>query len=159
MIDTSHLVALEAAAVAPRVKQSNYPEPFFSRMTRRTKRPLGTLFGLSHFGVNLTQLSPGGESSLRHAHSVQDEFIYILAGEPTLVTDEGETPLKPGMCAGFKAGNGNAHCLINQTDRDVIYIEVGDRTEGDFVTYPDDDIMAVSIDGQWQFDHKNGTPY
>lgn len=152
-------VALEAATAAPRTSPSNYPEPFFSRMGKRTKRPLGAAFGLSNFGVNLTLLRPGGESALRHAHTLQDEFIYILQGEPTLVTDEGKTLLKPGMCAGFKAGNGNAHALINHTDQDVVYLEVGDRSAGDSVSYPDDDIAAVLIDGQWRFAHKDGTPY
>lgn len=152
-------VALEAATAAPRTSPSNYPEPFFSRMGKRTKRPLGDAFGLTNFGVNLTLLQPGGESALRHAHTLQDEFIYVLQGEPTLVTDEGKTQLKPGMCAGFKAGNGNAHSLINQTDQDVVYLEVGDRKAGDSVSYPDDDIAAVLIDGLWRFAHKDGTPY
>jgi uncharacterized cupin superfamily protein len=105
MSNSSHSVALEASTVAPRAKSSNYPEPFFSRMAKREKRPLGTPFGLVNFGVNLTRLFPGGESALRHAHTMQDEFIYVLEGEPTLITDEGETLLKPGMCAGFKASD------------------------------------------------------
>ena len=88
MSSSSHPVALEAPTVAPRVKLSNYPEPFFSRMAKRDKRPLGTPFGLANFGVNLTRLLPGGESALRHAHTMQDEFIYVLEGKPTLMTDE-----------------------------------------------------------------------
>lgn len=159
MSSSSRPVAMEASTVAPRVKSSNYPEPFFSRMAKRDKRPLGTPFGLVNFGVNLTRLSSGGESALRHAHTMQDEFIYVLEGEPTLITDAGETPLKPGMCAGFKAGTGNAHCLVNQTKRDVVYLEVGDRTPGDSVTYPVDDIAITSVDGQWKWTHKDGTPY
>src|SRR5690349_294498 len=102
------------AASAPlRTKPSTYPEPFFSRMGGRHKRPLGDLFGLKNFGVTLTVLSPGGESSLLHRHSKQDEFIYILEGEPTLVTDVGEYLLGPGMCAGFPA-QGIAHQLVNR---------------------------------------------
>ena len=151
------VVALEAA---PRTKPSNYPEPFFSRMAGREKRPLGDLFGLSNFGVNLTRLRPGGCSALRHAHSKQDEFVYILAGQPVLITDEGETPLSPGMCAGFKAGTGNGHHLVNQANEDVLYLEMGDRSAGDAGTYPDDDLQAVlDGDGKWQFLHKNGAPY
>src|SRR3954463_12113237 len=96
-------VAIVAAEAPPRRKPSNYPEPFASRMAGREKRPLGDVFGLANFGVNLTRLAPGGISALRHAHSKQDEFIYVLAGRPTLVTDAGETPLAPGMCAGFKS--------------------------------------------------------
>lgn len=152
--------AIVAAEAAPRTKPTNYPEPFASRMVGREKRPLGDVFRLSNFGVNLTRLAPGAVSALRHAHSKQDEFVYILAGQPLLVTDHGETLLAPGMCAGFKAGSGNGHQLINRTTDDVIYLEVGDRTSGDAVTYPDDDIAALlGKDGRWQFTHKDGTPY
>jgi uncharacterized cupin superfamily protein len=153
-------IAIAANAAPPRTKPSNYPEPFFSRMGGRVKRPLGDLFGLSNFGVNLTTLRPGGESALRHAHTRQDEFIYILEGEPTLVTDAGETALRPGMCAGFKAGTGDGHHLINRTDRDVIYLEIGDRTAGDAGSYPDDDIQAaLDSSGKWVFTHKDGRAY
>ena len=92
-------------------------------------------------------------------HSKQDEFVYILQGRPTLHTDEGRTPLAPGMCAGFKAGTGNAHHLINETLEEVVYLEVGDRTQGDEGTYPDDDLQAVLLAGKWAFVHKDGTPY
>ena len=102
MADTKSPVAIVAAQAAPRTKPTNYPEPFASRMAGREKRPLGDIFGLTNFGVNLTQLAPGAVSSLRHAHTTQDEFIYILEGHPTLHTDEGRTRLSPGMCAGFK---------------------------------------------------------
>ncbi len=151
--------ALVAADAPPRAKSSNYPEPFFSRMLKREKRPLGDLFGLANFGVNLTRLQPGGESALRHAHVKQDEFVYILEGRPTLVTDAGRTALAPGMCAGFKAGTGDAHHLVNETDEDVVYLEIGDRTPGDAATYPDDDIFAEVVDGKPRFTHKDGTPY
>lgn len=152
-------VAILAADVEPRRKPSNYPEPFFSMMAGREKRALGDVFGLSNFGVNLTRLKPGARSSLRHAHSKQDEFVYILEGNPTLITDEGETPLSPGMCAGFKAGTGNGHMLINRSGEDVVYLEAGDRTPGDQGSYPDDDLQAVMVDGAWVFRHKDGTAY
>ncbi|MDD5037221.1 MAG: cupin domain-containing protein [Methylococcaceae bacterium] len=153
-------VALLALDASPRTKPSNYPEPFASRMAGREKRQLGDLFGLSNFGVNLTRLASGGGSALRHAHTKQDEFIYVLEGHPTLITDEGETSLAPGLCAGFKAGTGNAHQLVNRTDKDVLYLEIGDRTAGDSATYPDDDLRAVlGGDGKWLFLHKDGTPY
>jgi len=126
---------------------------------RREKRPLGDLFGLTNFGVNLTQLAPGAVSALRHAHSQQDEFIYILEGHPTLHTDEGRTCLSPGMCAGFKAGSGNGHRLVNESLEVVVYLEVGDRSPEDKAYYPDDDIKAVMMDGKWTFQHKDGTPY
>jgi uncharacterized cupin superfamily protein len=156
----THPTAIVAAGAATRKKPSNYPEPFASRMAGRQKRPLGDVFGLSHFGVNLTRLAPGGMSALRHAHSAQDEFVYVLGGRPVLVTDSGETPLAPGMCAGFRAGAGDAHHLVNRTSEDVVFLEVGDRTAGDAATYPDDDIQAVlGADGTWRFAHKDGTPY
>jgi len=109
--------------------------------------------------VNLTRLAPGAVSALRHAHTRQDEFIYILQGHPTLITDAGETPLAPGMCAGFKAGTGNAHQLANRSGEDVVYLEVGDRAPGDSAGYPDDDLQAALVDGKWRFTHKDGTPY
>lgn len=152
-------VALMAAETPPRARQSVYPEPYASRMAGRQKRPLGDVFGLTNFGVNLTRLAPGAMSALRHAHSRQDEFIYILQGRPVLVTDAGETPLSPGMCAGFKADTGDGHQLLNRTDEDVVYLEVGDRSAGDVATYPDDDIQAQFVDGKWKFTHKDGSPY
>src|SRR4029453_19159031 len=109
MSEKGKSVAVVAAEAPARAKPSNYPEPFASRMAGRQKCPLGDLFGLTNFGVNLTKLAPGAVSALRHAHTRQDEFVYILQGHPTLHTDEGLTPLGPGMCAGFKAGTGNGH--------------------------------------------------
>lgn len=153
-------IAISAAEAPLRMRPSLYPEPFASKMAGREKRPLGSLFGLSNFGVNHVTLAPGGVSALRHAHATQDEFIYVISGQPTLVTNAGETLLQPGMCAGFKAGDGDAHCLVNQTSEDVVYLEMGDRSPNDQVLYPDDDIEAVlSPDGQWQFNHKDGSPY
>jgi len=152
-------VALLAADAPPRAFRTNYPEPFASRMAGRDKRPLGDLFGLANFGVNLTRLAPGGSSALRHAHTKQDEFVYILEGRPTLVTNARRTALKAGMCAGFKAGTGDAHHLVNDTEDDVVYLEIGDRTAGDAVDYPDDDLAVVTIDGRRQMAHKDGTPY
>jgi uncharacterized cupin superfamily protein len=153
------LVAIIATDAPARTKRSNYPEPFASRMSGRQKHPLGDLFGLTNFGVNLTRVAPGAVSALRHAHTVQDEFVYILKGRPTLHTDEGHTLLAPGMCAGFKAGTGNGHCLINNTDEEIVYLEVGDRTLGDEGMYPDDDLRAQLVNGTWAFTHKDGTPY
>lgn len=159
MSETAKAIAINATDVPVRTKPSNYPEPFASRMAGREKRPLGDLFGLTNFGVNLTRLAPQAISALRHAHSKQDEFIYILQGYPTLCTDAGCTQLSPGMCAGFKAATGNAHHLINETSEEVLYLEIGDRTLGDEGSYPDDDLRAILEDGQWKFIHKDGTPY
>lgn len=152
-------IACIAADAPARMKPSNYPEPFAARMAGRIKRPLGELFGLTNFGVNLTTLLPGAVSALRHAHTRQDEFIYVVSGRPTLYTDEGATRLGPGMCAGFKADTGNAHCLVNETEEAVTYLEIGDRTPGDEATYPDDDLMASLVQGTWKFFHKDGQPY
>lgn len=152
-------VAIRAADAPPKAKQSNYPEPFASRVAGRFKRPLGDVFGLKHFGVNLTTLAPGAISALRHAHTVQDEFIYILQGNPVLVTDAGETPLAPGMCAGFRAGSGDAHHLVNRGGETVVYLEIGDRNAGDAVAYPDDDLQALFEAGQWVFRRKDGRDY
>lgn len=152
-------VAIAASEVAPRAKPSLYPEPFAAMMVGREKRVLGDLFGLTNFGVNLTKLLPNSCSALRHAHGKQDEFIYILEGNPVLITDVGETQLSAGMCAGFKAGTGNAHQLVNRSNEIVIYLEIGDRSIGDSVVYPDDDLQAIFVEGTWQFLHKDGSPY
>lgn len=152
-------VAVEATQVAPRTKPSIYPEPFASRMAGREKRALGDVFGLSNFGVNLTKLLPGAVSALRHAHSRQEEFIYILQGNPVLITDAGETQLAPGMCSGIKADTGNGQQLLNRSNEEVTYLEIGDRSAGDSVMYPDDDLQAVLVDGKWRFAHKDGSPY
>lgn len=153
-------IAILASEAPARTKPSNYPEPFASRMAGRVKRPLGDLFGLTNFGVNLTRLTPGSVSALHHAHSHQDEFIYIFEGHPTLIVGAEETELHPGMCAGFKAGTGQGHHLENRTTVDVVFLEVGDRSPGDTGSYPADDLLAVlGADGKWQFTHKDGTPY
>ncbi|MGH8112828.1 MAG: cupin domain-containing protein [Rhodanobacteraceae bacterium] len=155
----SKLVSAVAMDQAPKARRSSYPEPFAALMANRIKRPLGDLFGLTNFGVNITVLAPGGISALRHAHSRQDEFIYIISGRPSLLTDAGVRELVPGSCAGFKAGTGNAHRLENRTDSTVVYLEVGDRTAGDEASYPDDDLAAKLIEGKWRFFHKSGEPY
>lgn len=157
--DDTFPIAVDAAQVPPRQLRSVYPEPFAARMAGREKRVLGNLFGLSNFGVNLTRLAPGAISALRHAHATQDEFVYILQGRPLLRTDEGDTRLAPGMCAGFRRGSGNGHHLHNDTAEPVEYLEIGDRSPGDAVAYPDDDLVARWIAGGWKFFRKNGEPY
>ena len=148
-----------ALDVPVRTRPSIYPEPYAAQMAGRFKRILGDLFELQNFGVNLVTLKPGAVSSLRHYHTLQDEFIYVLSGRPTLHTDEGYTQLEPGMCAGFKAGSRNGHRLVNETHEEAVYLEVGDRTPGDEGEYPDDDIKALKLEGSWKFVHKDGTPY
>lgn len=152
-------VAAIAADVPSRTTRSIYPAPFAASFDGRDKKALGNFFGLSNFGVNLTRLAPGAASSLRHAHTRQDEFVYVLEGELVLYTDEGATTLSAGMCAGFRAGSGNAHRLVNASPRDALYLEVGDRSAGDEANYPDDDLVARLDAGAWRFFHKDGTPY
>jgi uncharacterized cupin superfamily protein len=163
MAQLKHPITIIASDAPLRAKPTSPPFPpaMVAKVAPgRDKRILGDLFGLTNFGVNLTRLAAGGQSALRHAHSKQDEFVYVLEGEAVLITDSGETLLKPGMCAGFKAGTGDAHYLVNRTKKDVVFLEVGDRSAGDSVTYPDDDVVAVfGSDGKWKYSKKDGTPY
>lgn len=152
-------VACVAAGAPSRARRSLYPPPFDARVAGRDKKALGEVFGLRRFGVNLTRLAPGAQSSLRHAHAVQDEFVFVLEGTPVLHTDAGETVLAPGMCAGFRAGSGDAHHLVNTGNADAVYLEIGDRTPGDRVHYPDDDLVAHADGRGWRFQHKDGRPY
>lgn len=151
-------VAQRADEVVSR-RGSAYPPDFAARMRGRDKKALADLFGLQAFGVNLTRLAPGAMSALRHAHSREDEFVYILEGQPTLYTDAGATLLAPGMCAGFAAGSGDAHHLVNESMQDVLYLEIGARCADDEARYPDDDLVARKQDGSWRFLHKDGRPY
>lgn len=158
MTDVSRPVAFSAESATPRIG-SGYPEPFAAQVAARIKRALGDAFGLRAFGVNLTRLPPGTCSSMRHGHTHEDEFVFVLEGTPTLVTAAGETLLQPGMCAGFPAGSGDAHHLINRDTTDVVYLEIGSRHADDAVDYPDDDLLLRRLDGQARFFHKDGRPY
>ena len=134
---------------------TNYPAGLDSQSKLRERRRLGDALGLTNFGVNLTRLPPGSASALRHWHLKQDEFVYILLGEVNLVTDEGSQVLTTGMVAGFPAGKDDGHHLVNESDDDVWYLEVGDRPPGDDVEYPDVDLRIF----QGRRVHKDGTPY
>jgi uncharacterized cupin superfamily protein len=158
MADATYPPAIEAAEAPPRARASGYPADLEARVAGREKRPLGELFGLTVLGVNLTRLAPGAASALHHRHSRQDEFVYVLEGTPTLITDAGATVLSPGMCAGFAAG-GAAHHLENRSGADVVILEIGDRTPGDEGVYPDDDLKAaMGPDGQYFYTRKDGSP-
>ncbi|MFM9263831.1 cupin domain-containing protein [Tychonema sp. BBK16] len=143
----------------PESTGSNYPQQFKSAVAGRVKKRLGNAAGLQNFGVNLVRLTPGSCSALRHWHSCQDEFIYVLEGEVTLVTNSGEQVLKSGMAAGFPAGDADGHHLVNRTNLDMVYLEIGDRTSGDSANYPDDDLIAKAGEKGWIFTHKNGELY
>jgi len=159
MNERQTLAATLAIEVLPRPKKTMYPDVFAARVQGREKRALGDFFELQNFGVNLTRLAPGSESSLRHSHEMQDEFVYILEGTPTLVTNSGEQELKPGMCAGFRAGTGDAHHLVNRSSSDVLCLEIGDRTPDDSVIYPDDDLQLDLVGGAWRVSRKDGSSY
>ncbi|HTF15109.1 MAG TPA: cupin domain-containing protein [Burkholderiales bacterium] len=150
--------ALDPAQVSEQ-STTGYPEPYKSRVAGRHKRRLGDHAGLRNFGVNLTRLDPGAESSMRHWHTKQDEFIYVLEGEVTLVTDAGRQKLTSGMAAGFPGGKADGHQLVNETTKPVLYLEIGDRTPGDGAAYTDVDLAARLVDGKWVFTHKDGSPY
>lgn len=141
----------------PERKGSGYPAPFHEKALGRIKQALGDAGGLSQFGVNLVQLPPGGWSSQRHWHSAEDEFVYVLSGEVTLVNDAGEQILRAGDCVAFPKNEANGHHLINKSAGMVVYLEVGTRTEDDFCSYPDIDMQIDSKIG-W-FAHKDGTLY
>ena len=150
--------AIAALEMAPRTT-SIYPAEFAKALEGRKKRVLGDSFGLSQFGVNLTKLTPGTWSSQRHWHEKEDEFIYVLDGEITLVDDAGEHRLTPGMCAGFKAGVANGHHLINRSSRECTYLEVGTRSSDERSHYPEADMQGLKVDGKWLMTRKNGDPF
>ena len=144
----------------PESNSTSYPEPFRADNMMRFYRRLGDHAGLKNFGVNLVRIVPGGRSSARHAHSKQDEFVYVLEGEVVLETDAGEQELERGMCAGFPFGTGEAHRFVNRSRTDALLLVIGDRSDGDEVTYPDIDLHgSVDSDGRFRFSRKDGTPY
>ena len=155
---TLKLPALDPDTVAER-RGSGYPEPFRSRMGDRVKRRLGNACGLTRFGVNLVTLGPGGQSALRHWHTLEDEFVYVLEGEVVLVTDAGEQTLTPGMCAGYPGGRPDGHHFINRSKAIARYLEVGNRDDKDAAFYPDDDLQVSAVDGRFVYAHKDGQPY
>jgi len=149
------VVALEVKAES----EVGYPEPFKSRMGDANWRRLGNVFGLTQFGINLETYQPGAQSGLRHWHTLEDEFVYVLEGELVLRTDVGETLMRPGMCAGFKAGARNAHHLVNHSDKPARLMVIGTRVPGDDCFYPDDDLMWVETESGSHAAHKDGKRY
>ena len=149
---------IDTAKAAMRMR-SAYPGAFEKVTQGREKMVLGDVVGLTQFGVNLTRLRPGAASAHRHWHETEDEFVYILEGEATLIENGGETVLKAGDCAGFKANDSNAHCLVNKTQRDVLFLEVGTRAARDTVTYSDVDMRLERNGSDRRYLHKSGEPY
>jgi uncharacterized cupin superfamily protein len=138
---------------------TGYPEPFRQGVLGRSRRRLGNAVGLDQFGVNLTRLAPGSQSSQRHWHEAEDEFVYVLEGELVLCEDGGEILLRPGDAAGFKAGVANGHCLINRSACDAVYLEVGSRSKAESVDYPDIDMIFRRDATGSHYRHKSGEPY
>ena len=136
---------------------SGYPAPFADRVGGRSRKRLGDAGGLSQFGVNLTRLEPGAMSALRHWHEAEDEFVYVLEGELTLVEEEGETPLRAGEAAAFKAGVANGHHLVNRSQAPAIYLEIGTRAAEERAHYPDDDLAVTKANGAYHFTRKDGS--
>lgn len=143
----------------PTDTRTGYPEPFNRIVEGRSRKRLGNAAGLDQFGVNLTTLKPGAASALRHWHEQEDELVFILQGELVLVEDEGETVLKAGDAAGFKANSRNGHHLVNKSNRDAVYLEVGTRSKHERVEYPDVDLMVVRDDRGARYTHRDGEPY
>jgi uncharacterized cupin superfamily protein len=144
-------------ASVPKIKGVGYPPPFSEATADRIRQRLGNAGGIRDFGINLTHLPPGNWSSQRHWHSHEDEFVYILEGELTLVEDGGETILHAGDCAAFPKNSGNGHHLINNSETVAVYLEIGSRHPSDLTTCSDVDMMSANADGR--FVHKDGTPY
>ena len=144
----------------PEQRGSGYPEPFRSRMGDRVKRRLGEAFGLTQYGVNLVQLGPDGQSALRHFHTHEEEFVYVLEGELVLVSNVGEQVVRTGLCIGFPANTGNAHHFVHRSKAPATYLEIGSRRDADMAFYPDDDLCWVrDADGTQIGAHKDGKKY
>jgi len=145
-------------AKVPAQPIASYPKEFAPVISGREKQRIGDPVGLTQFGVNITRIRAGSSSALRHCHEQEDEFIYMLEGELVLRENDGETVLRPGDAAGFKAGSGIAHCLVNRTPRDAVYLEVGTRAESERVHYPDVDFMMERDAAGRRFFRKSGEP-
>jgi uncharacterized cupin superfamily protein len=138
--------------------RTGYPAPHDRLVAGRSRKRLGNAVGLSQFGVNLTTLTPGAASALRHWHEKEDEFVYVLHGELILIENEGETIMRPGDAAGFKAGLANGHHFVNRSDRDAVYLEIGSRMPGEIAHYPDVDLAVAKTDAGMVYTHKDGSP-
>jgi uncharacterized cupin superfamily protein len=146
-------------ASLPIDSSTNYPEPFKRVVMGRARKRLGVAAGLDQFGVNLTTLKPGAASALRHWHENEDELVYILQGEVVLIEDAGETVLKAGDAAGFKANVPDGHHLVNKSGRDAVYLEIGTRSKRERAEYPDVDLRVIRDEAGGRYTHKNGQAY
>jgi uncharacterized cupin superfamily protein len=143
----------------PEVRATGYPPPFDQLVGGRFRKRIGNAGGLTQFGVNLCRLEPGAASSQRHWHDEEDELVYMLQGEAVLVENDGETTLKRGDAAAFKAGVANGHHIVNRSDRDALFLEIGSRRPDERAHYSDIDLQAVVENGATRYLHKDGSPY
>jgi uncharacterized cupin superfamily protein len=150
--------ALDPGSLEPRTG-SGYPEPYRSRVLPREKRQLGDALGLTKIGINQTTLPPGKESSMRHWHTHEEEFIYVLSGEVVLCTDAGEQTLTAGMCAGFPLGTSDGHQLVNRSAAPAVYLEVSNRDAADRAFYPDVDLQFHGVKAAVMFTRKDGSRF
>ena len=150
--------AIDPLSIEPRTG-SGYPEPYRSRCLPREKRALGDAFGLKKIGINHTILPPGKESSMRHWHTHEEEFIFLLSGELVLITDAGEQTLTAGMCAGFPLETRDGHQLVNRGSQPAVYLEISNRDPRDGAHYPDVDLMFHGVDAAVRFTRKDGSHF
>ena len=143
----------------PLLTNSAYPQPFQARSRGKARRRLGDAGGLTQFGVNLKTLAPGAETALRHWHEAEDEFVWIVSGQATLIDNDGEHVMGPGSAAAFPAGDPNGHHIVNRSDGDVVLLEIGTRAAEETGHYPDDDLSARKSAAGYLFTHKDGSPY
>jgi uncharacterized cupin superfamily protein len=143
-------------AALPTIVGTLYPSPFDEPCRARQRTRLGDAAGLTQFGVNLLRLPPGSWSSQRHWHTGEDEFVYVLSGEVTLVTDAGEEVLRAGDAAGFKANDDDGHCLQNRSGQDAVVLEIGSRVKESMAHYSEIDMLAQPGGA---YTHRDGTPY
>ena len=146
-------------AQLPTDTRTGYPAPLNRVVEGRQRKRLGNAAGLDQFGVNLTTLKPGAASALRYWHEKEDELVFVLEGEVVLVENSGETVLKPGEAAGFKANSRDGHHLVNKSNRDAVYLEIGTRSKHERAEYPDVDMRIVRDDAGARYTHKDGKPY
>jgi uncharacterized cupin superfamily protein len=146
-------------AALPAITGTLYPPPFDEPCRSRQRVRLGDAAGLTQYGVNLLRLPPGAWSSQRHWHTHQDEFVYVLSGEVTLVTDAGDEILKAGDAAGFEAGDTDGHCLQNRSNGDATVLEIGTRLAEDGAQYSDIDMQAPAGGKPAMYCRRDGTPY
>jgi uncharacterized cupin superfamily protein len=149
---------IDIAGITPDTS-TGYPAPYKHVVEGRSRVRLARAAGLTQFGVNVCRLKPGAASSLRHWQENEDEFVYVLEGEVTLCEDDGETVLEPGDAAAWKAGATNGHCLVNRSDRDAVFLEVGTRAPTERAHYADVDMIALRDDAGFKYTTRNGEPF